>query len=222
MDSAGQCRLHQLLTEPDGASDTICYKPVYPATPPPPPSTTADPAAVTTTLSASPTSMADISNTHTANVKTKAMCNANAGALGIYQDSTSFFLICKNHPNELPFNINQPTDECVNTGDYMQCMSVTCTGNNIINGFRQATFPVEGPCSSNFIASITSLDLTDCHTVSGAMQTQPANSDGWTQWRICPGDTTSFYVMTGVQVTDLGSGEWSLDSITCCLIRRLV
>ena len=162
-----------------------------------------------------------IANLQTVNINQKNKCPSNGAAIGIYQ-ATSYFLICKFAPNELSFNVGEPEDQCINPDKHISCMNVNCASDSIIMGFRQAYHPSQGPCSSGFNGNgATMLDKEDCHTVSGPLQVIPDKKASWSQWRVCGGSSQELYVMTGASVSENDVGVWTVNSITCCRIRKL-
>lgn len=161
-----------------------------------------------------------IANKQKANISQKQKCASNGAALGIYQ-ATDYFLICTLAPNELNFNVGEPEEQCTTPANQIACMNKQCAAGSIIMGFRQASFPSQGPCSNGFNGNgITTLDNSDCHTISGPMQLLPDKDSLWSQWRVCGGDSVNLYVMTGADVSQNSGGIWMVNSITCCRIRR--
>ncbi|XP_069168393.1 uncharacterized protein [Procambarus clarkii] len=179
--------------------------------------------AATAAAAAAVTPVDGYSNFYQADLSGLNKCNTNAGALGIIENASKYYLLCQNAPNGYSYSANQATTQCPYPSDQMRCMNASCVAGgtkNIISGFCQGTHQSAGPCGSQFAAQGADLDVTECHTVQGALQDlSPNTPSGWTQWRICGGNSTAFYVMTEVAVGDNGNGTWNLLAITCCLLK---
>ncbi|XP_064119407.1 uncharacterized protein LOC135224382 [Macrobrachium nipponense] len=223
--SFGTCGLHSNAFSPDGQENTVCYVPNdWQLTTSSSTITTEVTSTASTTSTASSTTITsttagtasaavtpvDVTNLNTAPIASTQPCNGNAGAVGIYEDNSGFYLLCMNAPNGYSYQADNPSTQC--SGNQMGCMTVSCPSKSAIRGFNSQNGGTAGPCSAP--NDRTKLDTTDCHTISGAMQTRPTNKASWIKWRLCDG--SKFYVMTASSVTSSGA-SWDLTSITCCL-----
>ncbi|XP_066971285.1 uncharacterized protein [Macrobrachium rosenbergii] len=237
LQSFGTCGLHSNAFSPDGQANTVCFVPsdwvesttssstvtTEITTAASTTSTASSTSTMTTTSTASSTSTmtttsaasatvtpVDVNSLNIAPIASTQPCNGNAGAVGIYQDSSGFYLLCKNAPNGYSYQADNPSTPC--SGNQMGCMSVSCPSNSAIRGFNTQNGSPAGPCSAP--NDKTKLSTSDCHTISGTMQDQPTGKTSWLQWRLCGG--SGFYVMTASSVSG-ASTSWTLTSITCCL-----
>ncbi|KAK7081386.1 hypothetical protein SK128_013699 [Halocaridina rubra] len=147
-------------------------------------------------------------------------CKGNWAAIGIYEEGTTYSVICRMSTNDIPFQAGNPSGSCSHS-DRMKCMTKDCItviplNLKVMLGFQNGF----GPCSS---ASLTGgvLNLLDCHTVSGIMQIRPPGKTSWTEWRVCGGNDTNLYLMTKVVVTEVSTGVWDLTSIKCCRVLKV-
>nr|XP_053644973.1 uncharacterized protein LOC128697377 [Cherax quadricarinatus] len=145
---------------------------------------------------------------------TSSSCPNNTGAIGIFEMWSDPYLLCADPPADLTFVAADPTEVCGNPSNKMTCMSLSCNTNTIMVGFNGNY----GPCSGSFTSSLAVLNSNDCQTVGGNMQSGPGVSSDWKQWRLCGGNATNFYVMTGLGANSNSDGSWTYNSITCCRV----
>lgn len=164
----------------------------------------------------------DVTNKQYISVNKLEMCPSNGAVIGIFRKTSAFYFICTIAPNNLPFSVGQPEDQCSTPNRQLKCITKTCPSGSLFLGFRQGTYESQGPCSNGFNGNgVTMLDNEDCHTLSGAMQVLADVDATWTQWRVCNGNSNDLYVVTEAVVTKQENTVWTLDSITCCRIRHI-
>ncbi|XP_045582016.1 uncharacterized protein [Procambarus clarkii] len=246
--TAGHCYLHQLVTYPDGTPGTTCYLPVPEVTTggsnsatttlletitaplmnlstSAPSETTTSPGAnastitsLTTVITMSSTGLANLSDASHVNLKSQSSsCPNNTGAVGMFEMYSDDYLLCAEPPAGLTFTSLDPRQVCGSPTYRMKCMTASCRTNSFIVGFMSDGTNVYGPCSDGFVSLVAAVS-SECHTISGTMQKGSGIDGNWKQWRICGGDGSKFFLMTGVGVTSNSDNSWTYDNITCCLV----